>query len=180
VLSITHPDGDRTIMVVGDRLQPRADDALPWDRLAACGACYYAGEDPQALVRAREAPVLVVTARRVCDIREAGVLVDVVVGSAADPDEDASGLSGALAPAWTVTTRGAGGGLVRSASGGEWTYEAMRPPGTVVDTYGCGDTFAGCLAAFLGRGEPIEQAVRLAAREAARCATWRGGPGPTR
>ncbi len=178
VLSVTHPDGDRTIMVVGERLQPRAVDVLPWHRLAGCASCYYAGEDPDALVHARQAAVLVVTARRAHDVRAAGVTPDVLVASAADPHEDPSAVPSALAPEWTVITDGARGGIVRSRRGGEWAYAAQAPPGPVVDTYGCGDTFAGCLAAFLGRGQSIDQAIAHAAREAARCTTWRGGPGP--
>ncbi|MBM3665699.1 MAG: hypothetical protein FJW92_07895, partial [Actinobacteria bacterium] len=73
VLSVTEPDGERTILVVGSRLQPRASDALPWNRLRGLGAAYYAGEDPQALRLARAAPRLVVTARRLRDLVAAGV-----------------------------------------------------------------------------------------------------------
>jgi sugar/nucleoside kinase (ribokinase family) len=50
----------------------------------------------------------------------------------------------------------------------------------VLDAYGCGDTFAGCLAAWLGRGADMPAAIAAASAEAARCATWRGGLGPVR
>lgn len=178
VLSITAGDGERTIMVVGPRLQPRGTDSIPWGRIPECAACYYAGEDPEALLHARAAPMLVMTARRVADARDAGVRPDVIVGSASDPDEDPSALPAALAPEWTVLTAGASGGVVIHRGGSRTRYAAEPPPGPVVDTYGCGDTFAGCLAAHLGRGGGIGAAVAHAAAEAARCATWRGGLGP--
>lgn len=180
VLSVAERDGERTIMVVGPRLQASGDDPLPWARLAGCGACYYAGEDPGALRHARTAPVLVVTARRLADLVDADVVPDVIVASAADPDEDPSGLPAHLRPRWTVRTRGARGGTVTSREGDAWDYPAVPAPGPVVDSYGCGDTFAGCLAAALGHGDDMARAVQRAAGEAARCATWRGGLGPER
>ena len=180
VLSITESDGERTIMVVGPRLQATAEDPLGWARLATCQACYYAGEDPGALLRARSAPVLVVTARRTADVLESRVVADVIVASAADPDEDPSSLPAALRPRWTVLTDGPRGGTVTHRDGGSWRYPAAPRPGEMVDSYGCGDTFAGCLAAALGRGDQMEQAVVFAAGEAARCTTWRGGLGPVR
>ncbi len=180
VLSITGPDAERTIMVVGPRLQPRGGDRIDWQRVAGCAACYYAGEDPDALVHARTAPTLVVTARRLADVRAAGVRPDVLVASAADPDEHAVGLPDALRPEWLVLTDGARGGTVVAADGSRWTYAAATPPGPVLDAYGCGDTFAGCLAAWLGRGADMPAAIAAASAEAARCATWRGGLGPVR
>lgn len=180
VLSITGSDGERTIMVVGPRLQPTADDPLDWARLGQCRACYYAGEDPGALLHARAAPVLVVTARRNADVIESRVVADVLVASAADPDEDPSALPAGLRPRWTVLTDGPRGGTVTHRDGPSWRYPAAPTPGAMVDAYGCGDTFAGCLAAALGRGDAMEQAVHFAATEAARCTTWRGGLGPER
>lgn len=178
VLSIAGPSGERTIMVVGPRLQPGGIDPLDWSLLAECGACYYAGEDPAALVQARRAGTLVVTARRLVDLVAAGVVADVVVASGADPDESPAGLPDALRPEWLVLTDGARGGRVVSRAGGTWEYPAHPAPGPVVDSYGCGDTFAGCLAARLGHGAALPDAIAFAAAEAARCATWRGGLGP--
>lgn len=178
VLSITAPTGERTIMVVGPRLQPRADDALPWARLGELDAVYYAGEDPAALERARRAGVLVVSARRLGDTRAAGVRADVVVASAADGEEDPWGLPPHLAPSAIVLTEGSAGGVIHHASGAVRRYAPVRPPGPVVDTYGCGDSFAGVLAAALGHGAALDAAAAAGARAGALCATWRGGLGP--
>ncbi len=178
VLSVTEPDGERTIMVVGPRLQPAASDALPWTRLEGMGAAYYAGEDPQALVLARAAQRLVVTARRLEDLIASGVRADVVVASASDPDEDPSELPTAIVPAAIVVTDGPRGGTITEAGGRTRTYAAAQPPGPVVDTYGCGDSFAAGLAVGLARGLSLDDAVALGARAGASCCTWRGGIGP--
>jgi ribokinase len=47
-------------------------------------------------------------------------------------------------------------------------------PGTVVDAYGCGDCFAAGLSFALGRGDPVDEAVALAARCGAAVMTGRG------
>lgn len=180
VLSITSPGGERTIMVVGGRLQPRGDDALAWHLLARLAAVYYAGEDPEVLARARAASVLVVTGRRVDDIRASGIRPDVVVASAADADEDPWGLPPGLAPRAIVLTEGADGGVIHEASRPARRFAAMPTPGPVVDSYGCGDSFAAVLALHLGRGASLDDAVAAGARAGAACATWRGGLGPRR
>ena len=179
VLSITEADGERTIMVVGPRLQPGPDDPVDWQRLGAMDAAYYAGEHPGALVHARRAATLVVTARRLDDVRAAGVRPDVIVASASDPDEDPWGLPEALAARAIVVTDGPRGGTVHEPGGAARAYDPAAPPGPVIDAYGCGDSFAAGLAVGLARGLDIHEACALGAAAGARCATWRGGLGPT-
>lgn len=178
VLSITSPGGERTIMVVGPRLQARAGDPLPWHWLGGLRSVYYAGEDPGVLLHAREADVLVVTGRRLADLRDAGVRADVVVASAADADEDPWGLPAHLAPDAIVLTHGAEGGTIHERGRAARRYPATPPPGPVVDSYGCGDTFAAVLAVALGRGASLDDAAAAGAIAGAQCATWRGGLGP--
>lgn len=178
VLCITEPDGERTIMVVGDRLQPRGDEALAWHCIDSAGAAYYTGEDPGALVHARVAAALVVSARRVDDVIAAGIVPDVLVGSARDPAEDPGRLPAHLAPAHVVLTEGAQGGRIVSRGSGEERFRAVPAPGRVVDTYGCGDSFAAGLTVGLARGLGIGDAAALGALAGAECATWRGGSGP--
>ncbi len=45
-------------------LHPRRSDDLPWDEIASCDAAYFTAQDPDALRAARDASLLVVTARR--------------------------------------------------------------------------------------------------------------------
>ena len=178
VLSITHADAERTILVVGARLQPRATDDLPWRLLADAEAAYYAGEDPAVLVRARAARHLVVSARRIDDIIRAGVRADVVVGSAHDPAEDPSALPADLMPDVVILTDGARGGRMIAGGRPSRDYAAITPPGPTIDTYGCGDSFAAGVTAGLAQGLAIDDAIVLGARVGALCATWRGGIGP--
>jgi len=178
VLSITAPDGERTIMVVGPRMQPTAADPLPWERLARMGAAYYAGEDPGSLQLARNARYLVVTARRLDDLRAAGVRADVLVQSASDPAEDPSGLPEALAPGAVIVTDGGRGGTIFEHGRAPRAYAAAEPPGPVVDSYGCGDSFAAGIAVGLARALSLDDAVALGATIGAACTTWRGGIGP--
>src|SRR5687768_1143306 len=43
------PDGERTIVVVGEPLHPERADPLPWELLGSCDAAYFTAQDPQAL-----------------------------------------------------------------------------------------------------------------------------------
>ncbi len=177
-LSACDASGERSITVVGPRLQARGDEPLEWGRIDPAGAAYYAGEDPGALAHARRAAMLVVTARRLEDLIDAGVRADVVVGSAADPDEDPHRLRQATAPRFIVMTDGPRGGTVVESGGRQERFAAEQPPGAVVDSYGCGDSFAAGLTVGLARGLNIGQAVHLGALAGAECTTRRGGIGP--
>jgi len=74
------------------------------------------------------------------------------------------------APRTIVTTSGALGGWVQPGG----PYRPAPLPGPLVDTYGCGDSFAAGLTFALARGDPLEQAVDVAARCAAAVLTGRG------
>src|SRR6266849_5191575 len=63
-LVLITPDGERTIVVLGEPLHPEKRDALPWDVLSSCDAAYFTAQDPEALRAARPARLLLVTARR--------------------------------------------------------------------------------------------------------------------
>ena len=118
VVMIT-PDGERTIVVVGEPLHPERADALPWESLAECDAAYFTAQDPAALVAARAARVLLVTARRRAALLRSGVRPDVVVGSAVDPREACTlaDFPPGQRPAALVLTEGAAGGAVYSKDG---------------------------------------------------------------
>ncbi len=163
---IVTPDGERTILVVGEPLHPLRDDRLSWDELASCDAAYFTGQDPETLVDARRAKLLVVTARRSEALAKSGVRADVVVGSTHDPRE-ASRLSDFAAPPWTlVMTEGADGGYVETASGRE-RFAPPRPPARIVGAYGAGDSFAGALTWYLARGHAMADACGRAAEHGA-------------
>lgn len=159
------PDGDRTILVVGEPLHPRAIDPLPWELLEELDAVYFTAQDPALLVRARRARVLVVAARRRECLAAAGIRPDVIVGSRVDPRERAARGDYAVPPAALVMTDGARGGTVET-EGGVARF-ASPPADAAGSTYGAGDSFAGALTYFLAAGLPVAEAAARAAHHGA-------------
>ena len=90
--------GERTILTLGRRLHPTADDPLPWDELERTGTVFFSAGDPQAVRLAREARVLVATSRVTQTLVAADVPLDAVVGSADDPSERADASAFATPP----------------------------------------------------------------------------------
>jgi ribokinase len=171
-LTFVDDDGERTITTIGQRLAPRGADALPWEELADHDCVYFTAGDAAALDAARRARVLVMTPRaRV--VPADGLRLDALVFSAGDPSEAASALELDGRADLVVATEGARGGGWRSATGGG-RWEAAALPGPIVDSYGCGDSFAAGLTYGLGAGYSRADALRLGARCGARCLTGRG------
>ncbi|CAN5801623.1 PfkB family carbohydrate kinase [soil metagenome] len=173
--AITYIDGsgDRSITVLGVRSSPSSTDDLPWDLLEGADAVYLTAGDVQAVHLARKAKVLVATSRILPLLMEAGVELDALVGSSLDPSEQ---YRDDLTPAPRLVVRSAGeaGGTFQVAGGPVRKYPATSLPGPVVDTYGCGDSFAAGLTFGLGLGLPPEKALHLAARCGAAVANGRG------
>ncbi|TMA75296.1 MAG: sugar kinase [Deltaproteobacteria bacterium] len=158
VVMIT-PDGERTIVVVGEPLHPQRTDPLPWEALGSCDAAYFTAQDPAALVAARSARLLVVTARRRPALLRSGARADVVVGSALDPREACSldDFPAGQRPEALVLTEGATGGTVHTARGPQrFPAPPRKPEGG--GAYGAGDSFAGALTYFLAVGVPVHEA----------------------
>ena len=160
------PDGERTIVVIGQPLHPTRADALSWELLGGCDAAYFTAEDPGALQAARQARMLVVTARRRHVLNAAGVRADVVVGSAEDPRERSALADYRVAPDALVMTEGARGGYVET-SRGIFRFPPGAPPTKQTSSYGAGDSVAGALTAYLGAGLPLDEACRRAANHGA-------------
>ena len=153
-------DGERTITVLGDKLLARGP--LP---LHGYDLVFFVAGDVEALRSARAASFVAATARELPTLREAGVALDLLVGSRNDPGER---YDGGLDVRHLALTDGANGGTLDGVP-----YEAERAD--VVDTYGAGDSFAAALAFALARGDDPAEAVRLAARAGAAVV---GGKGP--
>ena len=162
--------GERTITTIGERISPNIEDTLPWWSLANADAVLFIAGDAGALRAARLARTLVATTRVLPVLREGGVELDALVGSAHDPGE--AYVDGELDPAPRVVVRTEG------AAGGECTpggrFEAAPLPGPVVDAYGCGDAFVAGLTYGLGLAIPRQEALAIAARCGAAALTGRG------
>jgi ribokinase len=165
---------ERTITTLGRRLEPVASDSLPWNELEGIDAVYFTAGDVGALRHARGARVLVATSRVMALLAEADVRLDAVVGSGRDRSErfDPDALS--TPPGLVVRTDSVRGGRFETADGRGGTYDAVPPPGPVIDTYGAGDCFAAGLTFALGAGMSVDDALDLAARCGAWSVTGRG------
>ncbi|CAN5916226.1 PfkB family carbohydrate kinase [soil metagenome] len=165
-VAMIDPSGERTIIVIGEPLHPRADDPMAWDVLEQLDAVYFTAQDPALLVLARRARLLVVPARRRECIAASGVRIDVIVGSRADPRECSTRADYAISPPAVVMTEGPRGGTVETSSGvarfSSPHVQAAR------GSYGAGDSFAGALTYYLAAGRsPLDAATRAAHHGAA-------------
>lgn len=172
-LTLVDRERERTIIVLGHRLDVRGDEPLPWDELATCDAVYVTAGDIAALHQARRARVVVATSRIVPRLREANIEIDALVGSDLDPVERYAPGDLPHTPGLVVRTQGARGGHFTLADGTRHAYAAV--PATVSgDTYGAGDTFAAGLALSLAEGLAPAEAVARAAARAAEVVTFTG------
>jgi ribokinase len=164
-------DGERTITVVGERLTLRGDDPrLPWDELDGVEGVYFVSGDAATVRQARRARVVVAASRSLGVLKEAGVELDALVGSASDPGERYEDGDLDPPPRVVVRTEGAEGGTLEP--GGR--FDAVAPPGPIADSYGCGDCFAAGLTYGLAARMPVEEAVQLGAHCGAAVLTGNG------
>jgi len=173
-LTFVDRGGERTITVIGDRMVPRRSDPLPWGELSGYDAVYFSGGDPDAVRAARAARVLVATPRGLAALAGVGVELDALVGSGDDEGERYRPGDLVPPPRLVVRTAGAAGGTYAVRDGPSGAFPAAPLPGPVGDAYGCGDSFAAGLTFALGAGEPVADALALAARCGAACRTGRG------
>jgi ribokinase len=159
----THVDGDgeRTITVLGDKLLPFGP--LP---LEGYDLVFFVSGDAEALRSARRSRFVATTMREQPLLREAGVHIDLMAGSANDPREH---YDGTLDVGLVVQTDGPNGGTANGER-----FDAVELPGPLVDTYGAGDSFGATLAFALARGDALSDALQLAARAGAAVLTGRG------
>ncbi len=167
-------EGERTITVSQPNRYPRADDPLGWDDIADCAAVYATCAEPSALVAARRAPNLVASARQAEAISEAGIAVDVLLGSAHDAGERPGDRVLEPEPGAIVETMGEEGGRWTAADGVTGIWSAVPAPATILDAYGAGDSFAAGVTYGIGVGDDLAAALD---RGAAWGAAARGGGG---
>ena len=165
-------DGERTITIIGSRLGPHGDDALPWDGLDGTDAVFFTAGDDAAFTQARRAETLVVTSREMDRLVRMKLPVDAVVGSANDPAE--AYVPYEPPPGVVVATNGAKGGTYMTAAGMSGTFGPGALEAAVVCAYGAGDSFMGALTYALGAQQSLDDALTLAADCGAACLTGRG------
>ena len=168
-LTLIDPTGERTIVTLGEKLRPAGP--LPLGEFAAVD---FVSGDAAALRSAREAPIVVATARELEILREARVRLDALVGSGNDAGERYEPGDLEPPPKVVVTTFGARGGRVEP---GGAAFEAAPIPGPIADAYGCGDSFTAGLAYALAGDADLTRALDLAALCGATALTRRGAHG---
>jgi ribokinase len=165
---------ERTITVIGERMGPRGEDALPWGELEGADAVYFTAGDAAAVRRARAADSLTATVRAIGALAAAGVQIDLLVSSANDAGERYRPGDIEPPPRLLARTDGAAGGSLETADGTTTHWQAAPLPGPAVDTYGAGDCFAAGLTYGLAEGRSPGEALALGARCGAACVTGRG------
>jgi ribokinase len=167
--------GERTITTFGPRLEPRGGEQQQrWNGLEGLDALYFTAGDEAELRLARSRSRVLVASPRARGALGHGVAVDVLVLSGEDEIEllaAAPVLDDAQLVVWTEGERG---GQYRRRDGETGRWEAAEPPGARADSYGCGDSFAAGLTYGLGAGLELTDALALAARCGAVCATGHG------
>jgi ribokinase len=165
---------ERSIVTVGERLQPHGEDDLAWERLADCGGVYFTAGDLGALRAARAARTLVTTPRLAETLPMIDVALDALIYSADDAAEVRWAATLTPHARLCVVTEGERGGHWSGASSGRWG--PMPVPGPVIDAYGAGDSFAaGFTYGLAVSGDPAE-AARVGAEAGALALTHPGGP----
>ena len=173
-MTLLQDGGERTIVTIGERLNPLGSDDLDWDRLHATDGVYVTAGDAGALTRARAAPVVVASPRARTALESSGSRLDALVFSSHDRDERVWAERSAARARLLVATEGPAGGRWWGTSEGRWN--AAQPPGAAVDSYGCGDSFAAGFTYGLASGLSVQEAAALGARCGARCLTRAGAP----
>jgi len=170
-ISMIDAKGDRAITVIGDRLQPLGKDRLPWNELSSFDGVFITATDSVGLLHCRKANVMVATPRiGLNTFKNSNVKLDALIGSALDPDENLFSAATKPSPKLRIATKGALGG--EAWPGGR--FEGIKLKSAVVDTYGCGDSFAAGVTAGLAAGWNTEQAISLGSHCGANCATHLG------
>jgi ribokinase len=174
VLTLLDRNGERTILPIGERLQPEGEDPLDWDRLAGADGAYITAGDQGALRHARAAHVLVATPRLRERVDDPGVHIDALIFSASDDNEVGWAERLRSDTRLMIATEGAAGGRWWGASEGRWA--AVPPPGPIRDSYGCGDAFAAGFTYGLAADKPVAEACAIGARWGAEMLTRVGAP----
>lgn len=166
---------ERTITVTGNLMPDGNDTSLPWQKLADVEAVYFVSGNSSALVAARQAKVLVSTARILPLLQESNIQLDALVCSLEDKGELYHDGELMPEPRLLVSTAGIKGGV--TDSGEKYNAEVVSWS-ELVDTYGCGDSFAAGLTFALGQdAADLQDGLRFAAQCGAKAAMRRGSFG---
>ncbi len=170
-ISFVNKNGERAITVIGKRIQPSFHDQLPWEKLKNFDGVFITAADAETIRACRKAKIIVATPRVGEEaIKESKITIDALVGSGLDPDEAINIKNFKHPPKIIISTEGEIGGICQP--GGRFASIKLMKP--VIDSYGCGDSFAAALTTGLAAKWSLEKAISLAAHYGAHASTFFG------
>ena len=171
-ISLISKDGERAITVIGERLQPIASDNLPWSDMKNYDGIFVTATDREGLRLARNAKFLSATPRTgEGTLKESKVKINALIGSGLDPGEKINFEKFDPKPDIYISTKGKSGGAIFPMN---IKYKSIEPSSKEIDTYGCGDCFAGAVTTALSAKLNLEQAINIGAYCGAECSTHYG------
>ncbi|MFL5822206.1 MAG: PfkB family carbohydrate kinase [Solirubrobacteraceae bacterium] len=165
---------ERTIITIGERLEPLGSDSLDWEALDQAQGVYFTAGDASALEQAHRARIVTATPRARHGLQSIRRPIDALIWSGRDPHEAEWAQRVAGAARLMVETRGQEGGVWSGVEEGSWA--AVAPPGPPRDSFGCGDSFAAGFTFGLAEGRSVAEAAALGAELGARCLAHVGPP----
>ena len=171
-LSFISKDGERAITVIGERLQPIASDNLPWCEMKNYDGIFVTATDKEGLRLAREAKFLSATPRiGKKTLKNSKVRINALIGSGLDPDEKINHEEIVPKSDIYIATKGKSGGTIYPKN---QNYKPITPSSKEIDTYGCGDCFAGGVTTALSANLNLNQAINIGAYCGSECSTHYG------
>ncbi len=171
-ISLISKDGERAITVIGERLQPIASDNLPWNDMKNYDGIFVTATDKEGIRLARQARFLAATPRIGKNILEISkVKLNALIGSGLDPGEKINYEALVPNPEIYISTEGKSGGTIYPKN---QKYKSIKPSSKEIDSYGCGDCFAGAVTTALSAKLNLEQAINIGAYCGAECSTHYG------
>ena len=171
-ISLITKDGERAITVVGERLQPIGSDDLPWCDMKNYDGIFVTATDKEGIRFARKATFLSATPRIGEEIlKNSNIKLNALIGSGLDPGEKINYEELVPQPDVYISTKGKLGGTIFPEN---HKYKSITPSSKEIDSYGCGDCFAGAVTAALSAKLTLEQAITIGAHCGAECSTYYG------
>tara|TARA_Y100000589_G_scaffold154965_1_gene147540 strand:+ start:97 stop:954 length:858 start_codon:yes stop_codon:yes gene_type:complete len=156
--SLIDNQGERSITIIGKRLAPSSNDNLDWNILSKMDGIFMTAGDSRLLKICRNANILCTTPRVGIElINESKINLDALIGSNLDPDESFLSTDLIKKPKFIIKTEGENGGIY--IPGGR--FSAINNNKPIIDSYGCGDSFAAGVLYGLAANWPIENSIKL-------------------
>tara|TARA_B100000965_G_scaffold400996_1_gene423919 strand:- start:36 stop:878 length:843 start_codon:yes stop_codon:yes gene_type:complete len=171
-ISLITKDGERAITVIGERLQPTSSDDLPWGDMKNYDGVFITATDKEGIRLASKARFVAATPRTgKITLRDSKVKINALIGSGIDPGEKINFDELSPKPDIYIATRGKSGGIVYPQ---KYNYKSIKPSSQEIDSYGCGDCFAGAVTTALSAKLNLDQAITMGAYCGAECSTHYG------